>query len=451
MKQKQIDSGFRLEVFNFFIIFLTVIITVSLTIIIFNAHKTYDEFRDATERYIECREAAEKIHTASDDLTAAVRGFVNTGERKYIDNYFKEAKEDKNREKALEAIKKYDSNQAHNDHLEAAVRYSMELMDVEYYAMRLVLEADEVPESSYHTEIKHTVLREEHKELSQDAKRKLARDMVYSSDYSSYKADIYSNISNYTTEILEGTQKDEENNKNLFEKFQSIQIILIIVLLGVLTLNVSFTSIFMIRPLRKSSKLIVEQMSLPERGATEMRTFARLYNKVLEKTKTHQAELSYEATHDSLTGINNRSVFDELYRTVHSTDDMTLLLIDVDTFKGINDTHGHETGDKVLQRVASTLHTSFRSGDVICRIGGDEFAVILNGVSAESKDQLNNKLSFVRDKLSGETGELPKFTLSIGVAFGDSGHSFKALYKNADIALYNIKTTTKDGICYFSE
>ncbi|MBO4693342.1 MAG: GGDEF domain-containing protein [Clostridia bacterium] len=449
VSEERVPSGFRLEIFNFLIIVLTVIVVLSLSVIIFKAHETYEAFYDATEQYIVCRQSAEEVHDASDYLTDEVREFANTGDLSHIKNYFNEANITKRRESSINKIKKYDNSNTKNTHLESAVEFSQELMNIEYYSMRLVLEADGVPESKYPDIIKHTDLSAEDAALTNPEKRAKAKDLLYNNEYALYKEEIYGNVTSYTEDILSGTRERERVNSIKFTHYQNAQIVLVILLLGILTLNVSFTSIFMIRPLRKSSKLIMDQMSLPEKGATEMRTFAKLYNRVLEKTKIHQAALSYEASHDSLTGIHNRSAFDELYHKMHSTTNIALLIVDIDFFKEINDTYGHETGDNVLKKVAKLLYTSFRSDDTICRIGGDEFTVILRGINPNCKEQLENKLAFIMRKISEPNDSLPAFTLSIGVAFGNSKSTFKTLYKCADEALYKIKSSTKNGIEFY--
>ncbi|MBO4468356.1 MAG: GGDEF domain-containing protein [Clostridia bacterium] len=449
--EKDRNSGFRLEIFNFFIIIMTVAIVISLSIIIFKAHETYDEFLDATNEYIACREAAEDVHNASDYLTTEAREFAKGGDIAHMLNYFNEAKNEKSRDKALETIKRYDTTNGKDAHLEVAVDYSNQLMYIEYYSMRLRLEADGVNEAEYPEDVRNTALNAEDSALTAQAKREKAREMLSDKQYTEFKEKIYNNINTYTDNILIGTQSREQKNSKLFTRYQDVQIILIILLLGILTINVSFTFIFMIRPLRKSSKLIVNQMSLPETGATEMRTFARVYNGVLKKIKMHQEQLTYEASHDSLTGIHNRSVFDDLYQNLDTTENLAFLIVDIDAFKEINDTFGHLIGDKVLKKVANLLHMSFRSDDTICRIGGDEFALVLNGVTEESREQLDNKLDFIMRKVSETTDKLPPFTLSIGAAFGAANRPFKTLYKNADKALYEIKSTTKNGIKFYED
>lgn len=449
--KKNRKSGFRLEIFNFFIIIVTVIVTVVLTVIIFNSHSTYNAFYDATEEYISCRMSAEQVHDASDYLTNQVRAYVYTGNQWHIDNYFVEANVSRRREKAIKTIKQYVADKDKDVYLENAVSFSKELMKIECYSMRLRLEASDINSQEYPKAVKNVELKPEDAALSKEEKIEKAKDLVQNGEYDEYKDKIYENISLYARDLLDSTRKREKENSVLFSKYQQIQMILIVVLICVLMINVAFTTIFLIRPLRKSSKLITEQNLLPIKGTTEMRTFAALYNKVLENTKTQQAKLLYEASHDSLTGVHNRTVFDEMYRSMHKTDDIALALVDIDIFKEINDTYGHEIGDRVLQKVASLLHSSFRSGDIICRIGGDEFTVILNGINESQKEQLENKFEFVCGKLKEQSDDLPTFTLSVGVAFGSEKTAFRTLYKNADKTLYDVKTTTKNGIGFYEE
>lgn len=449
--RKETNSGFRLEIFNFFIIIVTVIITIALSAVVFKAHSTYDAFYDATEEYMACRTSAEEIHKASEYLTNEVRAYAFTGNTSHIDNYFSEANVTKRREHAIDTIKQYNTANDKDIYLENAVSLSKELMSIEYYSMRLRIEADGVNLKKFPDVLKTTTLKPEDSALSSQEKIEKAKDLVQNEEYDDYKDKIYKNVSVYTEDLLNGTRKRERENSVLFSKYQQIQMILIIVLICVLMITVAFTSIFLIRPLRKNSKLIVEQNSLPVKGTSEMRTFAKLYNAVLEKTKTQQAKLSHDASHDSLTGIKNRSIFDKMYRSIHKTENVTLVLLDIDSFKEINDTYGHEAGDKILKKVASLLHRSFRSDDIICRIGGDEFAIILKGIDSKYREQLQSKINFIMEKLRTAKDDLPVSTVSIGVAFGNSKCTFKELYKYADEALYDIKSTTKNGVKFYGD
>ena len=111
-------------------------------------------------------------------------------------------------------------------------------------------------------------------------------------------------------------------------------------------------------------------------GSLEMRYLAQTYNDLYESSRKEQETLSYEASHDALTGLGNRAMFE---RVRNDCDPATtaMILIDIDYFKEVNDTYGHEAGDQLLKRAAKVFRAGFRSEDCVCRIGGDEFAVLM--------------------------------------------------------------------------
>ena len=159
-----------------------------------------------------------------------------------------------------------------------------------------------------------------------------------------------------------------------------------------------------------------------------------------------EAQLQYAAHHDSLTGLGNRrhlmefaeSALDDARRHGNS---MALLLIDLDHFKPINDTHGHDAGDFVLQSVAQRLRHCVRTEDCVARLGGDEFAVLVGGSNAEQHAR------DIAERLLRELAKPVEFakqwlviTPSIGVAlFPGDALQFGKLYKAADQALYRVK------------
>ena len=130
--------------------------------------------------------------------------------------------------------------------------------------------------------------------------------------------------------------------------------------------------------------------------------------------------------------------------------DIALVLVDIDDFKQVNDTYGHHVGDEVLKKVAGLLSGCFRSDDLVCRLGGDEFAVILMHARRLNPDVVVRKLEPATKRLlAGEDG-IPPVTLSIGVAFRNEQDPEQDLYKEADIALYQVKNSQgKDGIAFY--
>ena len=172
----------------------------------------------------------------------------------------------------------------------------------------------------------------------------------------------------------------------------------------------------------------------------------------LERT---MEDLRREATTDGLTGIANRRYFDMTLQTMsgdamNSGDDLSLLLIDIDHFKKVNDTWGHAIGDAVIQFVATTLAQSVRGQDCVARYGGEEFAVILPTTSIDAAMRVgeNIRTALSRRPFAAPTAEqtVRVVTVSIGVARYDPGESLAQLIQRADAALYQAKKTGRDRV-----
>jgi diguanylate cyclase (GGDEF)-like protein len=163
-------------------------------------------------------------------------------------------------------------------------------------------------------------------------------------------------------------------------------------------------------------------------------------------------ELGYDATHDSLTSLaNRRALYTEgQARLVKEPGRRrTLLLLDLDRFKEVNDSLGHHAGDQLLVEVASRLRGELRGGDLLARLGGDEFAVLLNDAGYDEATSVAENLRaalavpFTAPAGLTETGSLTLHsTVSIGIArFPDDGPDLSALLRKADIAMYKAKTS----------
>jgi diguanylate cyclase len=175
----------------------------------------------------------------------------------------------------------------------------------------------------------------------------------------------------------------------------------------------------------------------------------------IESLERTLQDVRREATTDGLTGIANRRFFDMTLQTVsgeamNSGDDLSLLLVDIDHFKKINDTWGHATGDEVIQLVANTLTASVRGSDCAARYGGEEFAVILPGTSISAamavgeniRTALERRL-FVPANAQEAVGSV---TASIGVASYDPGEALAHWVQRADAALYEAKKSGRNRV-----
>jgi diguanylate cyclase (GGDEF)-like protein len=158
------------------------------------------------------------------------------------------------------------------------------------------------------------------------------------------------------------------------------------------------------------------------------------------------------AYHDELTGLPNRALFaDRLEvataRALRKGSKLVVMLMDLDRFKGINDALGHTVGDRLLQRVGERLTATLRKSDTVCRMGGDEFFLLLPDLDrSEEADVIANRvLTAIRDPFV--VGDLQlHITISLGVAlYPDHGLDGDTLIRSADIAMYRVKGNGRDG------
>ena len=176
---------------------------------------------------------------------------------------------------------------------------------------------------------------------------------------------------------------------------------------------------------------------------------------IAEKRK-HYGRLLHEAEMDGLTQVYTRGVaerFINLRLGMDNESTCSLLLVDMDNLKGINDHLGHAHGDAALQILAHHMKKHFRSSDIIGRLGGDEFVVFLPGLSNEQI--LRRSLSQLQGKLAEtylDAGHKHALSCSIGVATGVMGSTdFATLYRQADTALYQVKRHGKQRFCMYKQ
>ena len=172
---------------------------------------------------------------------------------------------------------------------------------------------------------------------------------------------------------------------------------------------------------------------------------------ILIRNNKEKAAILQTAQTDALTGALNKETTQKKIDEILSEKDSAALhgfiIMDMDHFKSVNDTYGHAVGDKVLQVYGSILKEEFREQDVVGRIGGDEFVVLLRNIG--SRNVMEQRVKDLQDKIRTmhveELGDW-KFTLSAGVAFAPvDGTSFMELYCRADSALYQAKRAGRDG------
>jgi diguanylate cyclase (GGDEF)-like protein len=200
----------------------------------------------------------------------------------------------------------------------------------------------------------------------------------------------------------------------------------------------------------------IELIELLRRLADNISFALGNFDRAEEKTKADE-RIEYLASHDGLTGLPNRETFNQLLQfSIHSARPsrrrFAVLFIDLDRFKVINDSLGHEAGDGLLVETAGRLRQSLRPNDVVARLGGDEFVVIIE--NAAEKSAVESVARTLLSTLSQPlllAGHECHTTASIGIAmFPDNGTDVQTLTKNADMAMYLAKEDGKNAFRFFT-
>lgn len=178
----------------------------------------------------------------------------------------------------------------------------------------------------------------------------------------------------------------------------------------------------------------------------------------ITKRKWTENELVRLAQEDSLTQLPNRALFHEFLRVsiqerIRDNGNLALLMLDMDDFKRVNDTLGHDVGDLLLQSVSSRLEKSLRQGDLVARLGGDEFGIILPKI--RQSDDAGRVAKKVLESFT-QPHQLGNYTLTIGASIGittfpEGGTNIQALIKSADTAMYHAKGLGRNNFQFFSK
>ena len=173
----------------------------------------------------------------------------------------------------------------------------------------------------------------------------------------------------------------------------------------------------------------------------KLKFFRSEEQQLIDRLINERKQLVEEFRIDPLTGLYNRKIFPKI------RDIGTVIMCDLDDFKSINDTYGHDMGDRALKAVGQAISQNIRIGDIGCRFGGDEFIIVFTTDIYEVIDSRLKKIVEDVNKIC-QIPERP-ITLSMGVAFNKGGEFLQELMKQADTALYQSKENGKNQITYY--
>ena len=407
---------------------------------------SYLHMEKASERYIMARQHSVNLETGSDYLTEKVRDFAVTGDIQSLKDYFQEAEVTRRRNNAVDSVKTMiaDENSAAYKELATALSLSNELMNLEYQAMKYTLAAGNYADRDIPPVLKTKGLTEEERGLTPAELRAKAVQLVYGSEYKEYKQKIFEHSSLCTQELIHSADEEMTKFSDRMDLLLFVQTLLTILMLLVVLLIVLFIIVWIRNPLKRMVAMMRANMTVTPAGAEELRFVSETYNSIFEENRRTNERLTYGNMHDALTGLYNRSAYDFMKNDLDMSRN-ALLLIDVDKFKSVNDTYGHDVGDLVLKKVAEVLKYNFRSKDLVFRLGGDEFVVIMTNVSNSMREKVKARIDQANVMLQNPNDDLPPTSLSVGVAFGDRENPDGDIFKDADTALYRMKEGGRCG------
>lgn len=441
-QRKQADAkGISMRAFNIFLTLIAILISAALYFINTRVNQGYRDSIEASERLVTAQQAVFNMEAVSDYLTDRVRLFVVSGDVSFMNDFFEEVNVVKRRETTLsdlEYLMENNSDRTAYESLSRALALSNELVEREYLAMRLRLESlgylpEEMPEVL--AEIK---LMPEYNSLSAEELKDKSISLVFDDYYMDHKDRIKENADQCTLNLISTERQLVEKTSNQMLLLLRMQSILILALLVVVFVFVFFIGTQVRKPLTDLVRNIRAQVPNKPSGAEELRFVSRNYNDFLADSRKARAQLTYESLHDPVTGLFNSSAYDLLVRSI-DVNYVALILFDIDQFSKINDTYGHDIGDLVLKRVAEALKRNFRSVDIICRMSGDNFVVIMTRMNSSMRPIVLNKFQMINKMLQNQDGEVPGISVSAGAAFSDRQNPQGDLFGDAETALGNAK------------
>lgn len=274
----------------------------------------FNTIKTATEQYITCEDATKQMQEGSDYLTEQVRLYTMTGEKQYMDNYFKEKETGKKREASLESIKKEFGETEMYYVIQAAYKNSEELMNIEYKAMRLVVENTGLSRKAWPQEIQAIKLSYPESDLSATGKMRIAQLLVSNNSYQAAKERITNKCQECKSLLADTTRnvqgKSIRISKEIVKKLEGCMAVLValIVIISVIIRKL------IVKPLLSYNQSIKNGEIFPVIGAAELQNLAETYNTMYRDIQETQKLIRHEAENDALTELLNRRYFDKIIR-----------------------------------------------------------------------------------------------------------------------------------------
>ncbi len=438
------SSGIRLNHLNILLITAGLVIAALMFFFTYQTTGSVTDIVSVTDTYLDNQQSGGMLRDISASMSEQAMAFIQGGQPEPANTY------EGQRNAVLAQMEHYVFGSAGSEAADEAYRQAVDTFNAQcaadLRAMRLV--ADTLPSplfSALPASLQEAELSAEDKALPPGEKKAAALALLTSEEYAGYAGTIRAAIDDSHRLSSEGAKKQAAKTSSRVSDIIRTQTVLILLFVALSVAALVINHVLLISPIGKSVGNLDRREPIPESGCYEMRHLASVYNDVLADNQEKTEKLSYTASHDALTGLINRADFDRLFETAAS-EQIGLVVADVDHFKQYNDEFGHDIGDKVLQAASNALKHSFRAEDQVCRIGGDEFCVIMPGLCHADGDQIRERIVRINRELEHVGDDLPPITISAGVAFWNRPNPKGTIFKDADSALIDLKKT-RDGCC----
>lgn len=291
---------------------ITVVLAILCIVMSVLGFRKYEVLQSSTRDYIACEAAAQRFQTGSDTLTRQVRLAAATGEQTYIDAYFEEANVTRSRETALADLSALHGGEDAVTSLEQALSASTDLMQTEYYAMRLVEEATHAPAAQWPQELSAVILSPEDAALSDSDKMDRAQELLISPEYEDAKSEIAGDVDAALAVFTDTLTARQQRAADVFARIFRTITVCVVLFAAVMLLECMVIRRGIVHPLLEYNESIHHGVIAPIHGVAELRTLAETYNSIYEENEEWEMLMKHQAEHDSLTELLNRRSFDQI-------------------------------------------------------------------------------------------------------------------------------------------
>lgn len=423
----------------FIILFLMIFVNSSLVT------RAYRQLSDSTEELQACTVAIAELESAANLSSEQAALYVRQHDPAYMTAYISIA--DSRLNPLLEDLRRYSGTPSADSALDAAAQALHVLQSQEANAMRIAAAAVGMDASRLVSAFPGLFHSGADVVFSPEQADTMAIELLHTAEYAQSHSDFRAGLEAFRAILFSDLNQAVQSRQSSALRLMGYQYACLSLLLTLTLFTCIFAIRRLLRPIENCVVCIRQGKPLPVTGVNELKVMARSYNAAYARNNANQEKLRRLAEHDPMTGLLNQGFYSVLKTQLQgSRVKLGLLVIDVDCFKRINDTYGHEAGNQTLKKIATTLQRSVRPDDYVIRYGGDEFAVVLLNAVREDADRLEQMIARINESLWQPVDGLPPVSLSVGASFSENGFH-EQLFQQADQAMYEVK---RKGRCGFA-